>query len=55
MSPMAIRIFVEPIESVSIKCGRPGKKFPSAIPMNIAANIHKVKKRSRKESLFFMT
>jgi hypothetical protein len=55
MSPMAIGIFVEPMESVSMKSGRPGKIFPSAIPVNIAANIHNVKKRSRKESLFFMT
>jgi len=43
------------MESVSMKSGRPGKIFPSAIPVNIAANIHNVKKRSRKESLFFMT
>ena len=55
MSPRAIGIFVEPMESVSIKSGRPGKRFPRAIPMNIAANIHNVKKRSRKESLFFIS
>ena len=43
MRPMAIGIFVDPIDIPSMNCDIPGTMLPKTIPRIIAAKIHNVR------------
>jgi hypothetical protein len=52
IKPIAIGMFVVPLENELMKLLLEGKKYPSATPRAIARKIQRVKNRSRKPSFF---